>query len=407
MAEKQITDGEALALSATTKNGVLLPTDDGTDWDLAVWRSLEKLARLLAVLFRLTEDDGGALLYYISGGRFLDGDTARNLSAAAGQGPLTDAATNYVYITAAGTVTVNTTGFPSPSATPHIPVCAVSCAAGDFAYSDVDMSYLGRSLMQLCDGLTAAQRNKLIYHDGVEASTAGVGTPNVLTAAETNRTITNQGAGAKCYNTLPAPASGLRFRFECESAHGIRVTADGSGRIRVGSLISALAGYWETTTVGAVLELMAVDGNYWVAVSCTGDWTDGTNYARYGLPFLADVADHCPYAAISAGAEAGDVIDITIQAKDASGNSLAAYVLMDVWIALTDWGPPSDTSHGVGSATTGQTIQTVLANAHVRVMTDVNGTAVIPLGLVGAGTRYVMAAIKGQVYSSGAVNFAA
>jgi hypothetical protein len=43
----------------------------------------------------------------------------------------------------------------------------------------------------------------------VEASTAGSGAPNVLAAPESRKLLTNEGAGAEAYHTLPAAAAGL------------------------------------------------------------------------------------------------------------------------------------------------------------------------------------------------------
>jgi len=54
-----------------------------------------------------------------------------------------------VYITAAGTLTVNTTGFPTPSATPHIPLATIVTAAGAYDHSDIT-DYRGRALFTVC-----------------------------------------------------------------------------------------------------------------------------------------------------------------------------------------------------------------------------------------------------------------
>src|SRR3972149_5685700 len=122
MSEVELSDAEALALAATT--------DGDTDYEyLTVGQQsyyhdgLRQEHRLLTLIkptvqLRVFADDDNT--FAVRAGSFLDGDTARTYAGASAQA-LTDEATNYVYLTAAAALTVNTTGFPSPSATPHVP----------------------------------------------------------------------------------------------------------------------------------------------------------------------------------------------------------------------------------------------------------------------------------------------
>jgi hypothetical protein len=54
-------------------------------------------------------------------------------------------AVNYVFLTATGTLTVNTTGFPVPSETPHIRLAVIETGTesdagttGTFDFTDID-----------------------------------------------------------------------------------------------------------------------------------------------------------------------------------------------------------------------------------------------------------------------------
>lgn len=107
----------------------------------------------------------------------------------------------------------------------------------------------------------------------VEANTAGSGSPNILTAAESRTVLTNEGATALNYNTLPTAVAGLTFTFIVQDADGIRVTANTGDTIRVAGVVSASAGYAESTTIGSALTLVAINATEWVAISSLGTWS--------------------------------------------------------------------------------------------------------------------------------------
>lgn len=105
----------------------------------------------------------------------------------------------------------------------------------------------------------------------VEHSTAGVGSPNILTEAEVGKLITNKGATAKAYNTLPAARKGLGpFLFVVEDADGLRVTAGTGDTIRCGASVSGAGGYAESTTIGDYLVLYAIDDTQWFGLPYSG-----------------------------------------------------------------------------------------------------------------------------------------
>jgi hypothetical protein len=107
----------------------------------------------------------------------------------------------------------------------------------------------------------------------VEASTAGSGAPNVLAAPESRKLLTNEGAGAEAYHTLPAAAAGLGYSFYCQTASGIRIVAAAGDTIRLGPSVSAAAGFVRSEVVGSALTLVAINATEWVALAIVDTWT--------------------------------------------------------------------------------------------------------------------------------------
>lgn len=113
----------------------------------------------------------------------------------------------------------------------------------------------------------------------VEASTAGTGAPNVLLASESGKTITNEGAAAAAYNTLPTARAGLHFRFLVQDAtYGMVVTAATGDTIRVSAGVSTSGGTVTAAdgTAGPLLHLVAINATEWVAFDQVGTWTPST-----------------------------------------------------------------------------------------------------------------------------------
>jgi len=112
----------------------------------------------------------------------------------------------------------------------------------------------------------------------VEASTAGSGAPNVLTATESNKVFTNEGATAKSYQTLPSAVAGLYFpEFVVADADGLRVTAAAGDVIHLSNgQTSTAGGYCESTTQWTSTSAQAINATDWYGkVSGTGWTCDG------------------------------------------------------------------------------------------------------------------------------------
>ena len=171
MAETFPTDAALLAKMASTDtaSGVVYPTsyDDPhlVAWAKAHWQFIGRSVSAMQVY------KDGALTFGVRAGKFHDGDTERTFAAVAAQA-LTDDDTNYIFLTAAGTLTVNVTGFPATGTTPHIPLATIVCADGDY---DADPAageltdYRFSALFNIIAADTAANRNTLVGGSNADA----------------------------------------------------------------------------------------------------------------------------------------------------------------------------------------------------------------------------------------------
>ncbi len=276
MAETDLTTAQADALSGTTDGDTDLkyPTIGESTYYTTMYRLIHRLLTLSKPAgnsLRVYKD--GELTFGVRPGRYMDGDTARDYAGASGQA-LTNDQTNYIYLTANGTLTVNTTGFPNPSATPHIPLAAVTTSEGSYSHDDIT-DYRPRALLGVLTGIAAA-----------------------------------------------------------------------------------------------------------------------------------DLQDSLPELQITVGAESGDDRQITVQVRDAGGNDLVRRVLVRLWIATSNYGPP-DAAGNTVTVDTGTTVQTISANAHYLVESDADGQVQLTLTVSGAASRYVLAELDGAVYSSGEITYSA
>jgi hypothetical protein len=108
----------------------------------------------------------------------------------------------------------------------------------------------------------------------VEANTAGSGSPNMLTAAEKGKVLTNEDATAKNYHTLHSASAGEGpLHFVVQDSDGIRIVANDGDTIRFGDTVTVTAGYAESTEIGATVTLFPINDTEWVALSFHGTWT--------------------------------------------------------------------------------------------------------------------------------------
>lgn len=96
--------------------------------------------------------------------------------------------------------------------------------------------------------------------------------PITLTAGDSGKQYTNEGATGMVTFNLPAAAVGLFFPFRVQDADGITVVADTGDTIRLSDVVSASAGSAVSTTIGSVMTLEAINSTEWVARSFEGSW---------------------------------------------------------------------------------------------------------------------------------------
>lgn len=161
MAEMELTAAQADALAGTTDEdtGFKHHTIGESAYYTEGFRQRHRVLAILKVINELRVYKDGAMTFGVRPGRFMDGTTVRNYAGATGQA-LTDDATNYIYLTAGGSLTVNTSGLPDPSATPHIPLATIAVASGGYAHDDI-VDSRGRSLWGILSAMTAAGANTL------------------------------------------------------------------------------------------------------------------------------------------------------------------------------------------------------------------------------------------------------
>ncbi len=166
MTEQYPSDAELNALSGTTdsEQGVVYPSIYEAPYYTTFYKMLSGLLNVSRRGGDLRIFGDGTLSFGVRAGNFFNGDSVVNYAGAAEQS-LTDNSTNYIYLTAAGTLTVNTTGFPVPSVSPHIRLATIVTASGTFDLSDI-IDYRGTSFLSVA-GAASGNLNSLDWQESV------------------------------------------------------------------------------------------------------------------------------------------------------------------------------------------------------------------------------------------------
>jgi len=128
---------EALSGLTESTTGVYYPAKgEGLDWYVSFVKCIYRLVRNVSVASGLRVYKTGDLICGVKPGKFFDGNTLRQYAGVSEQS-LTDNATNYLYLLADGTLTVNTTGFPDPSTTRHIRLGTIETSSGTYSDDDI------------------------------------------------------------------------------------------------------------------------------------------------------------------------------------------------------------------------------------------------------------------------------
>lgn len=131
-------------------------------------------------------------------------------------------------------------------------------------------------LVKVTGGATSAVTSTATGEDAIQGLTtveAVASGPNALAATESNKVLTNEGAGAEVAHTLPTAAAGLLFEAVVQAAQSLKIVANSGDTIRAGGQVSKAAGYIASSTVGDTIRLVAINATEWIAAPCVGTWT--------------------------------------------------------------------------------------------------------------------------------------
>ena len=93
-----------------------------------------------------------------------------------------------------------------------------------------------------------------------------------VVTGDSGKTITNTGASGAVTNTLPTAAAGLQYGFIITAAQTLQIKASGTDTIRIGTTVSAAAGFAETNVVGTAITLLSTASGSWIATSTVASW---------------------------------------------------------------------------------------------------------------------------------------
>jgi len=277
MTELSLTDAEANALHGTT--------DSDTDFKYHCpgeasyftegqrqRHRLLTLAKAISNSLRVYRD--GALSFGVRPGSAGDGDTVYACEGSAGNA-LTDDATNYIYLTATNlaagnTVTVNTTGFPLQSATPHIPLAEIVTSAGGYGCDDIT-DLRSAAAMALQSGMTAAAANTLVAGSASNADALHIHAAAGLAAAVQDLmptltiTASAEAAHARTITIQAKDAAGNNLSERCAVNFWVSTTAYGAPTA-TGS--DTFAG----PSAGGILRTLTAKADYFVQTDATGKY---------------------------------------------------------------------------------------------------------------------------------------
>ena len=159
MAETELTAAQADAFSGTTDSDtdLVYPTIGESTYYTTMYRFLQRILTIMDPLNELRTFQDGTLTFGVRAGRASHGDNIYTFGEATGQS-LTDDVANYIWLQVDSgvlTLTKNTSAFPDPSATPHIPlsiivtgIASAGGVSGTFDYRDI-VDYRARAIYEL------------------------------------------------------------------------------------------------------------------------------------------------------------------------------------------------------------------------------------------------------------------
>ena len=399
MAELCPSDAELNALSGT--NDPEQEVHYVTTGEAPYYTSFYKFVHRLLLAARRAGDlrvyKDAALTFGVRAGKYFDGDTLVEYAGASAQA-LTNNQTNYIYLTAAGVLTVNITGFPVPSVTPHIRLATILTAAGDYAISDIT-DHRGTAFLAVARG--PADLTGLDWQESV------IDELNLVTSEPASPTL-----GDRYLNTATGSSSETSqsvtddYIYQWNGTSWTEIVPD-EGAVCLVEDRDMLVGYNGSAWVDVgTFALLDEAQTFFAASDISGaeaeTLTDGSNadslhvHAAAGL--ASAVQDLVPTLSLSGTDDGDGTGSMDIQAKDAAGNNLAERVLARVWIADAAYSEP-DPQTGF-SVATGEQMRQIEANADYEVISDATGLITMDIDAGGAKTVHVMAEIDGRIWTA-------
>ncbi len=231
MTEIYPTDSELNALSGTldSEQEVLFVTTGESPYYTSFYKMLYRLLDVSRRAGDLRVCKDGDLTFGVRAGTWLDGDTVVTKAQASAQS-LTDNATNYIYYTSAGALTVNTTGFP---ATEHLPLAEIVTSAGTYDLADIT-DRRGTLFVRPVCGITVTA--------GSEIANKITATVQGATARQIARVwiaTADFGAPDATGNTVSVD-TGTIYETDTDNA-AYKVISDAAGKVELGITISGAA----------------------------------------------------------------------------------------------------------------------------------------------------------------------
>ena len=159
MAETELTTAQADALSGTTEpdTDAKYPAIGESTYYTTMYRLIDRLLTVAKAVNALRVYKDGDLTCGARAGKCRHGNNLYAYAGAAAQA-LTDDTTNYLYLVVSSgalVLTVNTTGFPDPASTAHLPLATIATGtasaggeSGTYGAEDIT-DYRGRALFSL------------------------------------------------------------------------------------------------------------------------------------------------------------------------------------------------------------------------------------------------------------------
>ena len=120
-----------------------------TDHEISEYFALEKILSALNKLPRLYHDSADTgLQVSVKASRYFDADGTERTPVVSNAQAITLSQTNYLYLTNTGTLTINTTGFPDPTTTPHIRIATIAAGATSWNPTTNVVDYLSENLLR-------------------------------------------------------------------------------------------------------------------------------------------------------------------------------------------------------------------------------------------------------------------